>query len=192
VSRPRKIDPVAAVRFVESYDGAHGKPFRDAAAAHFGVSGRTVERELPRLVRDGFLAEEALSGKGGPKAYRAGGRPLVTASGFRRTADSRPSVWELAARRPDVGTDDPAEVERFFRAGVLAICHRCGAAPVVQRYEPTPDCPEFRHGPMLRADGFPVELPPRPEPEPEATQAEIERNAEKLAAWLSERASDPH
>jgi hypothetical protein len=202
VSPPRSIEPFLLVRFVRDYAGPHGKPFRDAAAEHFGVSGRTVERELPRLASLGVLVEETLPGRGAPKRYSV--HPDVKDRKWRGAAPRR-TIFERAARRRDVGTDDPAEVERWFRAGVLAICHRCGAAPVVQRYEPTPDCPEWRHGPMLRAAGFPVEPEP-PDPsratpwhrrmaKPEPTRAEVARNVEEnwrlVEERLAKRSRDP-
>jgi hypothetical protein len=205
VSPPRSIEPFLLVRFVRDYAGPHGKPFRDAAAEHFGVSGRTVERELPRLASLGVLVEETLPGRGAPKRYSV--HPGVKDRKWRGAAPRR-TIFERAARRRDVGTDDPAEVERWFRAGVLAICHRCGRATVVQTYEPTPDCPEWvrgGHGPMLRAPGFPAESEPR-DPEGlvpshrratrvEVGEAELARNVAEtwrgVEERLAERASDP-
>jgi len=52
-------------------------PFRQAMAAHFGVSDKTVKRELPRLVAAGLLEEETLPGRGAPKAYRVPDQVLV-------------------------------------------------------------------------------------------------------------------
>lgn len=134
MSGARKIKPASAARFVSEYDGPWGKTFRLAMADHFGVSEKTVKRELPWLVEKGLLIEETLSGRGAPKAYhvsagqkgfRKGATHVTHRNGTGRKTYAQRSAEAvmLAEREPDrppssrrrVSDVDDATVRRWGR-----------------------------------------------------------------------------
>jgi hypothetical protein len=171
---PRSIDPFLAVRFVSEYRGEPGRPFRQAMAAHFGVSDKTVKRELPRLVAAGLLEEETLPGRGAPKAYRVPEQVLVRANGFRRGLVD--GGGQQARRRPVIDDLGP-EFRRCFDMGIAAWCPSCGRGePVLFPWAPDMDpvCP----------GGCAV-----PEPDP-GERAWVSRRRGRDGAWVYEWADE--
>jgi hypothetical protein len=130
MSPSRKIDPFLAAQFVTGYRGDPGRPFRKAMAAHFDVTLRTVERELPRLVEAGLLEEHTVpTGKAGqpPKMYRVP-TDVDLSPGFRRGpayfGREQPKLRGLAGLIRENPESEDA-LRTLWDHGCLAVCSLC-------------------------------------------------------------------
>jgi hypothetical protein len=160
VSPSRKIDPLLATRFVSAYLGEPGRPFREEMARHFGVDVRTVERELPWLVKHGFLEEYPVrtGGRGQPpKMYRVPS-DVDLSPDFQRG----PAYFGRGERRRPRGLAGLIEenpemadtLQSLWDLGCLAVCSRCTYH--VSSHVPGPPwrtCPEHGRVPETGEDG---------------------------------------
>jgi hypothetical protein len=134
--RPRALRTLSLLRFVDSFDG-FGRELRSEISKTFDVSMRTVESELLRLVEKGFLIEETLPGRGGPKRYhvaeemrqRMVEKRFVTLSEMSTWGDV-PVVKDRYARLLDYiaeteGENYASTFDQLFRDGKAAYCDAC-------------------------------------------------------------------